>query len=212
MYPNATVPERIAEGVVHFIGVLGAITSAVMLLFWASGMVSAGALLALAIYSVALITTFAASAIYNMMPFDRPRPMLRRIDHAAIYLKIAGTYTPLVVMIGTGFAYMILGLIWALALIRITLKLFFWRKPSRFGPALYLIMGWLSIFLIWSLIPVVPSAVIWLIAAGGLLYTAGVPIYAAKKMPFSTPVWHGFIVTASACFFAAIALGAATLT
>jgi hemolysin III len=66
--------------------------------------------------------------------------------------------------------------------------------------------------LIWSLIPVVPIAVIWIIAAGGLLYTAGVPIYAAKKMPFSTPIWHGFIVTASACFFAAIALGAATLT
>lgn len=212
MYPNATIPERIAEGAVHFIGLLGAITGAVMLLFWASGMVSVGALFALAIYSVALIATFAASAIYNMMPFDRPRPLLRRIDHAAIYLKIAGTYTPLVVMIGTGFAYMILGLVWALALIGITLKLFFWRKPGRFGPALYLIMGWLSIFLIWSLIPVVPSAVIWLIAAGGLLYTAGVPIYVAKKMPFSTPIWHGFVVIASACFFAAIAIGAGSLT
>ncbi len=211
MFPNATIPERIADGAMHAIGVLGALIGAITLLVWASGMVSAGVMISLAVYGAALLATFAASAAYNMMPFDGPRPLLRRIDHAAIYLKIAGTYTPLVVMIGSGFAYLILAVVWALAVLGITLKLFFWQTPGRFGPALYLIMGWLSVFLIWALVPVVPSSVIWLIAAGGLLYTAGVPIYAAKTMPFSTAIWHGFVVVASACFFAAIALGAATL-
>jgi len=212
MFPNATIPERIADGAVHLIGTLGAIIGAVMLLAWASGMVGAGAMAALAIYGIALICTFAASAVYNMMPYDGPRPMLRRIDHAAIYLKIAGTYTPLVVMIGTGFAYLILAVVWALAILGMTLKLFFWQTPGRYGPVLYLIMGWLAVFLIWALVPVVPSNVIWLIAAGGLLYTAGVPIYAARSLPFSTAIWHGFVVVASACFFAAIWLGSASVS
>lgn len=211
MYPNATIPERIADGAVHILGVFGAVLGTVLLLNWASGTVSTAALAALAIYGAALIATFTASAIYNMMPYDAPRPVLRRIDHAAIYLKIAGTYTPLVVMIGTGFAYAILGVVWGLAIIGITLKLFFWQTPGRFGPALYLVMGWLSVGLIWAIIPVVPSNVVWLIAAGGLLYTAGVPVYAARSMPFSTPIWHLIVVVASACFFAAITLGTVTL-
>ena len=143
-----------------------------------------------------------------MMPYDAPRPMLRRIDHAAIYLIIAGTYGPLVVMLDTTFGYVILAVVWALGVIGVIRKLFFWQTPGKFGTALYLIMGWLSVFLIWSLVPVAPSAVVWLIAAGGLLYTAGVPVYLAKHVPFSTPIWHAIVVIASACFFAAITLGA----
>lgn len=205
MYPTATIPERIADGAVHILGVTGAILGTIFLL-------NIGQLTpAIAIYGIALIATFSASAIYNMMPFDAPRPLLRRIDHAAIYLKIAGTYTPLVVMIGSGFAYLILAIVWGLAALGITLKLFFWRSPGRFGPALYLIMGWLSIGLIWQLVPIAPANVVWLIAAGGLIYTLGVPVYAAKSMPFSTAIWHGLVVVASACFFAAIALGAQNL-
>ena len=117
MFPNATIPERIADGAMHAIGVLGALIGAITLLVWASGMVSAGVMISLAVYGAALLATFAASAAYNMMPFDGPRPLLRRIDHAAIYLKIAGTYTPLVVMIGSGFAYLILAVVWALAVL-----------------------------------------------------------------------------------------------
>ncbi len=211
MFPDATIPERIADGTMHVIGVIGAIAGAVALLVWARGTVDLAGMAALSIYSIALIATFAASAIYNMIPYDGPRPILRRIDHAAIYLKIAGTYTPLVVMIGTGFAYLVLAVVWALAVIGMVLKLFFWRRPGRFGPALYLIMGWLSVGLVFGLWPVVPGVSMLLIAIGGLLYTGGVPFYAAKKLRFSTAIWHGFVVAASACFFAAIALGAPAL-
>jgi hemolysin III len=91
------------------------------------------------------------------------------------------------------------------------LKLFFWRTPGRFGPALYLIMGWLSLALIWSLWPLVPVSAMVLIAVGGLLYTAGVPFYATEKMKFSIAIWHGFVVAASGCFFAAIAISAAAV-
>ncbi|MCO4848155.1 MAG: hemolysin III family protein [Yoonia sp.] len=203
MYPTATIPERIADGFMHVLGVTGAIFGTIYLL-------NIGTLTAaLAVYGVSLITALSASAIYNMTPFDAPRPFLRRVDHALIYALIAGTYTPLVVMLDTTLGYIILAIVWVLAIIGLTLKLFFWRSPGRFGPALYLIMGWLSIFLIWALVPVVPSTVVWLIAAGGVLYTAGIPVHAAKRMPFSTAIWHGFVVVASACFFAAITVGAA---
>ncbi len=212
MYPTATVAERIADAMMHVIGVTGAILGAVFLLIWATDEVEPAQVTALAIYATALITTFTASAVYNMMPYDAPRPMLRRIDHAAIYLKIAGTYTPLVVMIGSGFAYLILGIVWALAALGMVLKLFFWQRPGRYGPLLYVIMGWLSVLLIWSLWPLVPAKAMLLLGVGGALYTLGVPIYAAKKMPFSTAIWHGFVVAASACFFAGIVISVASMS
>lgn len=206
MYPSYARSERIADGMMHAIGVLGAVTGAVLLIVTAAGHTSAVQIAAISLYGATLIATFVASAMYHMTPWERVRPLLRRFDHAAIYLKIAGTYTPLVVIIGSGFAYVILGIVWGLAMIGMILKLFFWRRPGRFGPALYLVMGWLSIGLIWSLWPLVPVASIVLIAVGGLLYTAGVPFYASETMKYATAIWHGFVVTASGCFFAAISL------
>ncbi|MEL7181350.1 MAG: hemolysin III family protein, partial [Pseudomonadota bacterium] len=166
---------------------------------------------AITIYGATLIATFVASAFYHMTPWEGIRPILRRFDHAAIYLKIAGTYTPLVVMIGSGFAYAVLALVWGLAVIGMVLKLFFWRTPGRFGPALYLVMGWLSLALIWSLWPIVPLSAMVLMGIGGLLYTAGVPFYATETMKFSIAIWHGFVVAASACFFAAITIATAAI-
>lgn len=207
MYPTVQRSERIADGYVHAIGVLGATIGAIVLLVHHAGLVSAGQLSALAIYGGALMATFVASALYHMAPWHAKRPMLRRVDHAAIYLKIAGTYTPLVVMIGTTFAYLILAIVWGLAAVGITLKLFFWRTPGRFGPALYLGMGWLSIFLIWSVWTVLPGQALALIAIGGLTYTVGVLFYKSTA-PYTTAVWHGFVAVASACFWTAIMIGA----
>lgn len=212
MYPTYARSERIADGTMHAVGVLGAVTGAIVLIIWSLGTATPGQIAAICVYGATLIATFVASAFYHMTPWEGIRPLLRRFDHAAIYLKIAGTYTPLVVMIGSGFAYAVLAIVWGLAVIGMTLKLFFWQTPGRFGPALYLIMGWLSLALVWSLWPVVPASVMVLIAIGGLLYTAGVPFYASETLKFSTAIWHGFVVTASGCFFAAIAIAMAALT
>jgi len=206
-YPAYARSERIADGALHAIGVIGAILGAVTLIIWATGVAPAKQVIALSIYGATLIATFTASAFYHMTPWESLRPMLRRFDHAAIYLKIAGTYMPLVVMIGSWFAYAILGLVWGLAVIGMVLKLFFWQTPGRFGPALYLIMGWLSLALIWSLWPLVPTATLVLIGTGGLLYTCGVPFFAAEHLKFAMAIWHSFVLAASGCFFAAIALG-----
>ena len=208
MYPVYTRTERIADGSMHAIGVTGAVTGAILLLVLSAQVASSWEITALTIYAVTLIATFAASAFYHMTPWESIRPVLRRIDHAAIYLKIAGTYTPLVVMIGSGLAYFILGVVWVLAIIGMTLKLFFWSKTVRSGPVLYLIMGWMSVILIWSSWSVLPFG---LIIAGGLLYTVGVVFHAADKMKFATAIWHAFVIAASTCFFAAIVVGATQL-
>lgn len=205
-YPQYTRSERVADGSMHAIGLVGAVLGAALLLVWSSRVASPWEMTAIGIYAITLIATFAASAFYHMTPWESTRPVLRRIDHAAIYLKIAGTYTPLVVMIGSGLAYFVLGVVWILAFIGIALKLVFWSAPGRFGPALYLIMGWMSIVLFWSSWSEVPFG---FIAAGGLLYTVGVIFYAAKSMKFSNAIWHGFVIAASACFFVAITIGAA---
>ncbi|PWV95794.1 channel protein (hemolysin III family) [Hoeflea marina] len=203
MYPVHTPSERVADGGMHVIGVIGALSGAALMLMWSARLDSPWEITAVAIYAVTLIATFSASAVYHLAPWEGLRPVLRRIDHAAIYLKIAGTYTPLVVMVGSGLAYVVLGIVWALALVGMTLKVAFWRTPGRAGPALYLVMGWMSVVLIWSSWSELPTG---LIVAGGLLYTVGVIFHAAERMRFSTAIWHGFVIAASACFFAAIAL------
>lgn len=205
-YPRYSRAERIADSAMHILGVSGAIAGAVALLIISVPQEALGETMALAVYGAALMATFIASAFYHFTPWEALRPVLRRVDHAAIYLKIAGTYTPLVVLIGSGFAYAVLGLVWGLAIIGMVLKLFFWRRPGWASATLYLVMGWLSLTLIWSLWPLVPGAVIALMALGGLCYTVGVPFFAAEKLRFSLAIWHGCVLVASALFFAAIAI------
>ena len=203
MYPSYTRSERVADGSMHAIGVIGSFFGAALLLIWSAPVASPWEITAVSVYAITLIATFSASAFYHMTPWEGLRPVLRRIDHAAIYLKIAGTYTPLVVMIGSGLAYVVLAIVWAMAVIGMLLKLVFWTTPGQFGPALYLVMGWMSVVLFWSSWTEVPFGYI---VAGGLLYTVGVAFYAAKKMKFSNAIWHGFVIAASACFFVAISL------
>lgn len=207
MYPVRVRSERYVDGAVHAIGVLGAVIGVTLLLVLTIDTVTAGEFMALAVYGTALLATFVASALYHLAPWHAARPTLRRLDHAAIYLKIAGTYTPLVVMLGSTFAYLILAVVWGLAAIGMSLKLFFWRAPGRFGAALYLIMGWLSVALIGAVWGHLPGAALALMAVGGLTYTAGVVFYASAR-PFTTAVWHGLVVVASGCFWGAIAISA----
>ena len=144
---------------------------------------------------------------YHLTPWERLRPTLRRIDHDAIYLKIAGTYTPIVVMIGSGFGYLILGLVWILAVVGAAAKPFFRAAPGKLAPGLYLGLGWLSLALIWSLAHSLPVPATALVIVGGLLYSAGGVFFKWESFKFSNAIWHGFVLVASVCFFAAIALG-----
>lgn len=202
-YPNSP-SETLADGAVHCAGLMLSIPACAILI---SHLLQEGApVTPTALYATCLIVAFVASALYHLSPNDRIRPVLHRIDHAAIYLKIAGTYTPFVGLIGTGFAYGVLGLIWVLAGGGALAKLWFWRPNAPGSLALYLGMGWLAVLLIWPMSQVLPSVALALMVAGGLIYSAGTWVFAHPGMRFQNAIWHGFVLTASTCFFVAITL------
>jgi len=206
-YPAYARSERIADGVIHALGVAFAMAGAVVITAFAALYADGWQAAAIGVYGAALVATFVASACYHMTPWDGVRPTLRRIDHAAIYLKIAGTYTPLVVLIGSVYAYAVLTVVWAIAIAGAGAKMFFWRNPGRLGLMLYVALGWLSVLLLRPLHEALPPGAVALVAAGGILYTAGVAFFAWDSLKFSNAIWHGFVLAASGCFFAAIALG-----
>lgn len=211
-YPDYSPSERIVDGTVHGLGVVLAITGAAILLTYATGQVDGGLALGLTVYAAALIATFVISACYHMTPWEAVRPVLRRLDHAAIYFKIAGTYTPFVMMIGSAFGYVILGLVWSLAVAGATAKMFFWMAPGRLGTVLYLFLGWLSLALVWPMVQTLPLIAVILVGVGGALYSVGVIFFTRENMMFSNALWHIFVLAASGCFFAAISVGAFTAT
>ncbi|MBM1689079.1 PAQR family membrane homeostasis protein TrhA [Sulfitobacter geojensis] len=203
-YPYSK-PETLADGAVHAAGLLLAIP-ACMVLMGRAAEKSSAELTATALYAACLILGFGASALYHMCPLDRMRPMLHRIDHAAIYLKIAGSYTPIVVVIGSSFAYGVLGLVWALAALGAIAKLSFWPTDAKGSLALYLLMGWLSALLIWPMWQHLDGMVVALVVIGGLTYSAGTRVYAHPGMPYQNAIWHSFVLVASTCLFGAIAI------
>ncbi|WP_073326813.1 PAQR family membrane homeostasis protein TrhA [Wenxinia saemankumensis] len=203
-YPRYARSERIADGVIHLAGVIFALSGAVLLIVIGALHLGGAHVAALSVYGAALVASFTASAIYHFTPWEAARPLFRRLDHAAIFLKIAGTYTPLAVLIGGPFAYAVLALVWVLALVGMARKLFFWTNGAS-SSVFYLVLGWLSLALIWPLAQTVGWPALALIAAGGALYTGGVVFFNWEGLKYSLAIWHGFVLAASACFFAAIA-------
>ncbi len=206
-YPAYARSERIADGTVHALGVAFALAGASLLTGFALFHLDSTRAAAVAVYGLALIGTFVASAFYHMTPWERLRPTLRRIDHAAIFFKIAGTFTPLAILAGTAFAWAILAVVWAVALLGAAAKLLFWHEPGRLGLVLYLGLGWMGVLLLWPLAATLPPPALLLTALGGGLYTLGCVFFAWESLKFSNAIWHAFVLAASGCFFAAIALG-----
>jgi len=206
IYPSYSLSERWADGIIHGLGIIGSIGATAVL-----ATVGDPTSIALWVYGLIMVAAFTASACYHMTPWEHYRPSLRRLDHATIFLKIAGTYTPLVMLIGTGFSYVVLAVVWAIAAFGVVKKLFFWSRPGLSSTILYLAMGWLSVTLVWPMVQTLPQSAAWLIAAGGLTYTFGVIFYKWESLKFSNAIWHGFVLTASSCFFAAILISVIAL-
>ncbi|MEI4194261.1 PAQR family membrane homeostasis protein TrhA [Roseovarius sp. E0-M6] len=204
-YPAYTRAERVADGIIHVIGVIAAI-AAVVVLFVASGaQLSGGALTAAVVYAVGLLCMLGASAAYHLAAHTRARPLLRRLDHAAIYMKIAGTITPLGVLLGTALGYGVLILVWGLALLGMWAKFRAERGKMTSGWVSYVALGWIAIALIIPLMDILPALSLWSLCIGGLLYCAGIVFYTTEKLRFATAIWHGFILLASGCVFTGIA-------
>jgi hemolysin III len=168
--------------------------------------------ISLLIYGVSLIVLFSASATYHMVQVkERALEVFRKIDHAAIYFLIAGTYTPFCVNAFSGFwKWGMLSIIWSLALIGIIVKVFYIRAPRWLNAGIYLVMGWLCIAAIGQMLAALPVWVLLWLVAGGLLYTLGAIIYITKIFNFVPGVfgfhemWHIFVMLAAAAHFVAV--------
>jgi len=205
MHPQYTPAERRFDGVVHILGMvlsgLGALT-----LLGLTG--AAGDILlfvAAAIYSLGLIATFWFSAAYNLTVVPHRKTLLRRFDHAAIYVMIAGTYTPLaMISIGGTVGYSLLALVWSIAGLGLVLKLGWPHRFERLSVALYLALGWVGLFVIGSIIQALPVAALVLLLVGGIFYTTGVIFHLWTRLPFQNAIWHCFVLVAAACHYAAV--------
>lgn len=205
------------SGLSHLAGAIAAAGGLVLLLFL--GRDSAAKEAALAVYGVSLLLMFTASAAYHLI---RARPavdrILRKLDHAAIYLLIAGTYTPICTHYFRGsWRWGVMGVVWTMAFAGVALKMFFIKTPRRLNTALYLLMGWTSVAAVTEIVATLPmAAIVWLVL-GGLFFTVGAAVYIAKRPNFYPRVfgfhelWHVFVILGCACHFIVIAAFVAPL-
>ncbi|MDB9954980.1 hemolysin III family protein [Flavobacteriaceae bacterium] len=156
----------------------------------------------LVIYGLSLIILYAASTFYHAAKDPRLRRKLNIFDHAAIYVLIAGTYTPFTILVLEGsLGWIIFGVTWTFALIGIILKLFYTGRFDKLSTALYLLMGWQIMFVINPLMERFTTEGLQLLFAGGVFYTIGAVLYSIKKLPYNHAIFHVFVVLGSVCHF-----------
>jgi hemolysin III len=209
VYPThyPTRAERSADRWVHLIGLSSAGLGGVVLMGLSLGLGSWTQTLAIGAYSLCMLATFVCSAAYNLAsPFRQP--LLRRFDHAAIFLMIAGSYTPFTTqrLHGAVAVYMT-GLVWLTAVCGVLGKLFLPGLSKRIWVGVYLALGWLAIIAVKPLIATVSAISLALLLAGGIVYSTGILVYIRQKLKFRRAVWHGFVLAAAATHYVAILTG-----
>lgn len=197
-----------ANSISHGIGFILGIVGLVLLLVQAidSG-ADATAITSYSLYGGSMILLFLASTLYHAIPHPTAKRWLKVFDHCAIYLLIAGTYTPfLLVGLDSPLARGLMAVIWSLALAGIIFKLAFAHRFKVVSLITYLTMGWLSLIVIYQLALRLSGGGLTLLALGGVIYTLGVIFYVCKRIPYNHAIWHGFVLGGSACHFFAIYL------
>jgi hemolysin III len=177
----------------------------VVLLVFAALRGTAWHMVACSIYGVTLICLYTASTLYHSVLSPRLKRTLEVFDHSAIYLLIAGTYTPfLLINLRGSWGWPLFAVIWGLALVGILFKLRFTGRFNFFSTAAYIAMGWLGVIAARPMVAHVPAnALIWLLA-GGLAYNAGVIFYVYRRIPYSHAIWHVFVLAGSICHYFAV--------
>jgi len=201
-----SLAEEIANSISHGIGCLFGIVGLVLLLTQAIDMqASATAITSYSLYGGSMILLFLASTLYHAVPHEKAKYWLKKFDHCAIYLLIAGTYTPfLLVGLKSPLAQGMMVVIWSLALAGIIFKLTIAHRFKVLSLVTYLSMGWLSLVVIYQLAMTLSAGGVWLLAAGGIVYSLGVIFYVSRRIPYNHAIWHGFVLGGSVLHFCAI--------
>lgn len=197
--------ELWADGIIHVAGVTLAMIGAAVMLWYSFGhntsLIHGSAL----IYVLSLVTALSVSAIYNIWPVSPIKYFLRRFDHSMIYVLIAGTYTPFVIKMGTDWGWFLL-LIWMIAACGIAIKLLLPGRFDRLAIGLYLALGWSGLILSNQLMQVLTPMVLWLITAGGIVYSIGVIFHIWERLRFQNAIWHGFVIAGATLHYSAVLL------
>jgi hemolysin III len=200
-----TLGEEIAHSVTHGLGAVLSAVALVTLLVLAVTRGTKWHIVSFAVYGVSLLALYLASTLYHGVQKPRLRPILRKVDHACIYLLIAGTYTPFVlVSMRSSLGLTLLTVVWAMAVFGIVYKIFFIDKFVVVTTLAYVVMGWMSVIAWREMVASIPGVGLTFLMIGGGLYTIGVIFYAMTKIRYTHAVWHLFILGASACHFVAV--------
>ena len=202
-----SIGHEIANAVTHGIGGGLSIAALSVLVTMAAIYGDTWRVVSSAIYGATLVMLYLASTLYHGIHHEGAKRVFKTIDHASIYLLIAGTYTPFTLVSlreNSKWGWTLFGIIWGLALVGVTLKAAFPRRMSALSVGVYIMMGWLCLFAIGAIRSAIGfGGMVWLVA-GGLSYTIGVIFYAWNKLPFNHAIWHLFVLSGSVCHFFAI--------
>lgn len=197
-----TRAEEITNAVLHGIGLALAIVALPVLIIFANMYGDTWHLVGFIIYGVTLITLYFSSTLYHSVPRGKWKKVLRVLDHASIFLLIAGTYTPVTLTVMRGpWGWTIFGIVWGIALTGIILKIFFMDRLRYLSLVLYAGMGWIIVIAVKPLLESINTTSLAYLIAGGLAYTAGIGFYAWKRLPFGHAIWHLFVLAGSICHF-----------
>jgi len=197
--------ELIADGVVHGIGILAGVVAATVLVVLTAIYASARDILGVSIYVAGLLSMLVLSATYNLWPVSPTKWVLRRLDHSAIYVLIAATYTPFIMELKDSvFAIALLVGVWCVAIFGIVLKLAWPGRFDRLSVGLYLALGWSGMMLYDSVVAALPQMALWFVLAGGALYSLGVIFHAWQRLRFQNVIWHCFVLLGAACHYTAV--------
>jgi hemolysin III len=197
--------ELIADGIVHGIGVFGGLVAATVLVVLAAVYATPVEIAAVSVYVAGLLAMLVMSATYNLWPVSRAKWVLRRFDHSAIYVLIAATYTPFIIQLKDSiFAMALLSGVWCVAVGGTVLKLVLPGRFDRVSVGLYLAMGWSGLMLYDAVVSALPAMALWLVVAGGALYSLGVIFHAWQRLRFQNAIWHCFVLLGAACHYTAV--------
>jgi hemolysin III len=202
-----TLGEELAHSITHGVGLLAAVAGVVLLLVLAAATRDPWRIAACSVYAATLVLLYAASTLYHALSRTRARRVFRVLDHSAIFLLIAGTYTPFALVSLRGpWGWTLLAIVWSLAVAGVAAKALFGARWPVVSTALYLGMGWTVLIALKPLVEHVPAGgIVWLVA-GGLAYTGGVVFFAWTRLRYSHAVWHVFVLAGSVCHYMAVVL------
>jgi hemolysin III len=198
--------ELIADGIIHGIGIVLGLIAATVLVVLTAIYATALDIVSVSIYVAGLLSMLVVSATYNLWPVSRAKWVLRRFDHSAIYVLIAATYTPFIMELKLSvFSVALLLGVWCVAIFGIVLKLGWPGRFDRLSVGLYLALGWSGAMLYDWVVAALPTLALWLVLAGGALYSFGVIFHAWRRLRFQNAIWHCFVLLGAACHYIAVA-------